>query len=206
MKRTLAFVLVSVFSLFVAVSGAYAADVARFQSKGASATAVFNSLDGSGCISTNVVLIASDMTTKVGGPPSDIASLFVSVSQTDWCNVLTLRNITEVISLGPNEFTGSKQLDGASLVTSTSVYDYATASYVTLSLNIGWTGEGDVFRGMSQSHSWSGTYLLVQRGSGSFRSATATGVVSDGVTNYAPDPSQFGQLSYTANSSLTVSQ
>lgn len=201
MRHTTTLLLVSVLLGVVAASAVNAAEVTHYQSRGAAASAWWNNSDG--CINTGTSVTVTDMTTKVGGPPTESTDLFVNVWQWDSCNSTTLRSIFATVSLGPNEFVGSKKLDGATLVASVSGYDYATSSNVTLTLNLDWVGDGDIFRGMYQNNNWFGGIFFRQHASGSYRQATLTGTVTDGVTNYAAG-SVWGQVWYSTNSSLTI--
>lgn len=201
MRRKTTLVLVSVLLGIVATSPVNAAEVTHYQSRGAGASAGWYSSDG--CIDTGTSVSVADMTSKADGPPTENTNLSINISEWDSCNFLPLRNIFATVSLGPNEFVGSKKLDGATLATSVSAYDYVTSSNVTLTLNLDWVGDGDISRGMFQNNNWFGGIFFRQRGNGSYRQATLSGTISDGVTNYAVD-SQWGNLWYSTNSSLTI--
>lgn len=203
MRRTTTMLVVSVLVGIVAASAVIAAEVTHYQSRGVMASAGwYNSV---GCIDTNTSINVADMTTKVGGPPTESAVLFLNIWQWDTCNFTILRNIFETVSLDPNDLIGSKKLDGATLVTNVTAYDYVTSSDVELTLSIDWVGDGDVFHGQYQDRNWFGGQLISTRANGSVRSATISGTVSDGTTDYAAG-SALGSISYSTNSSLTVTK
>lgn len=200
-RRTTTLLLVSVLLGIVAAATVNAAEVTHYQSRGAGASAGGYSSDG--CIDTGTSVSVADMTSKVDGPPTESTNLFINISEWDSCNFLPLRNIFATVSLGPNEFVGSKKLDGATLATSVSAYDDVTSSNVTLTLNLDWVGGGDISRGMYQNNNWFGWIFIRNGGSGSYRQATLSGTISDGLTDYAVG-SPWGNLWYSTNSSLTV--
>lgn len=201
MRRTTAFMLVSVLLGFITASAVSAAEVTHYRSRGAGASAGWYNQDG--CIVTSASVGLTDMTMKVGGPPTESSYLYVSVWQWDWCTSSVLRNIYATVPLGPNEFVGSKKLDGATLVTNVSGYDFVTSSEVELTLDIDWVGDGEISRGAYHNTNWFGGIFSRSGGNGSYRSAIVSGTISDGVTDYAVG-SIWGQLSYSTNSFLTV--
>lgn len=202
MRRTTMLLVVSVLLGIVATSTVNAAEVTHYRSRGVSASAGLYSSDG--CINTSTSVNVNDMTTKVGGPPTESTILFLSIWQWDECTSTILRNIFATVSLGPNEFVGSKKLDGAALITTVSGYDNVTSSAVEITLDIDWVGDGEISRGQYQSHYWFGGQFSSSRGNGSFRPAVMSGVISDGITDYAAGSIIWGQIGYSTNSSLAI--
>lgn len=176
----------------IVATSAHAAEVTRYRSSGPGASAGFGGSDG--CVSSDVY-VASDGT-----------NVFVNAWQYDWCTAVLLKSIYGSVPIDPTgQFTGTRRLDYADLMADIVAHDSVTDTDVPLHIDLSWEGEGDVFKGMSQNQSRSGAYFFSQRGSGSFRYATPSGTISDGVTNYVVGTAYaWGQLSYTTNSSLTV--
>jgi hypothetical protein len=75
-----------------------------------------------------------------------------------------------------------------------------------VSLQVTWTGSGPIRRDSGSTHTVSpGGTVVVHAFQGTIRAASATGLISDGTTNFIPKPSVTGQLERSSSTSVTVS-
>ena len=65
-----------------------------------------------------------------------------------------------------------------------------------VTVNVDWTGTGDIVRDHSNTNDTYPGCHIINRWKGSGRDANASGVVSDGVTDFTPDPSQGAEVGY----------
>lgn len=161
-----------------------------------------------GCVSTVAWVSPLEWVSKDGpGRPAEEERVFVGIWQFDYCAWRPIHDIWAYASLGPNEFTGDKQLQSAALVTSVPGWDYSTSSPVQISLNLAWIGTGDVDRSIGHWHWWAPQYSFStnSRYNGEFRYAEVAGTVSVGTTNYATGHA-LGYMSYTQSGTLAISK
>lgn len=202
--------IVIAFGLILLTAPAGAGETFRF--KGKSADAFFSSIDPTGCVFTDVFVFASDDVTVLHippGPPSSslgsVASVFIS--QFDVCNGIDL---VVADCLSPAPLTGSEfqvignRLDSATLNTTIECFDLLGGGPFDVAVALTWMGVGDPIRSRSHSHFHTPGFKVNDRFSGTFRSATASGSVSDGVTNYALESSDFAQIVSARNGSVTI--
>ena len=164
---------------------AASAEMNRFQ--GHSADAYFYTTDASGCIQTSVILETGE----------DII-VNIQLFRYDICQNQSLIDAYMPISarkqLTKSELKYSGNLDSATLKTTVQLFDY-TGNLTSVSIDLTWIGTGEITK--SQDHY---TYspspgchinFLLQEES---RSASASGTVSDGTTNFTPEPADQANL------------
>jgi len=182
---------------------AWAASVFNF--KGQSADAFFSSTDPSGCIFTDVFLFASEQTFQnPPGPgiPSSGTGLFIS--QFDSCTGTQLLAADGFASLAGPDFQVNRTLNSATLNATVNVFDFVSGASFDVDVNLTWTGAGPLARQNGHFHFQSPGCISNGSFSGTFRSATASGSVSDGATNFTPAPSVFASIGSARSGSVTV--
>lgn len=190
MKTTLKLlvVLVLVLATFSQHSTASAGGLYKFRGEGASA--IFSSVDGSGCIWTEVYVNPSEGTSQSPpgkGNPSSWVYMFIS--QYDVCSDTQLLAAEGSTSLAASEFQVFGQLSSATFNATVNVFDYVSSTSFDVYIDLNWTGTGSVIRQSSHSHYNAPGCKFNTRFTGSYRPAVATGSVTDGVTNFTPEPS-----------------
>jgi hypothetical protein len=151
--------------------------------------ASFASIDGSGCIETDTFVTAnrpavhevpgSAMTTGIGA---------VSVFEYDSCTDTTLlQAVGQTDTLSDTEFQVSNQFETAALHTTIPVTNIDSGDTFDLSVDVTLVGTSVISRDHENTNDfYGGGCHVLNRWKGSGRTATASGVVSDGVTNFTP--------------------
>lgn len=179
-------------TFFLPVS-ASAADI--YKSKGTGAEALFSSVDPSGCIVTDVNVFARDETFQnPPGPGTPSSWAYLYIFQYDFCNDVQLFYGEGFTYLAEADFKVSRRLDSATLTATVSVYNYNTDSYSDVYVDLIWTGSGGLTRQNSHFKYHAPGCNINSRFKGSFRSAEASGSITDGSTNFAPEPSWYANL------------
>lgn len=177
----------------------------NFKFSGNSADAFFSMTDNSGCVVTFVGVFANQG--KFQSPPgpgstSSFADMFID--QFDFCTETSLLSAFGSISLDNGAFEIDRSLTSATLNATIPVFDFISGTEFNVSVDLVWTGIGELSRGTFHSHFKSPGCIINERFNGSFRSGEASGTVSDGVTNFTPNPSEFANLSSTKSGSLFI--
>jgi hypothetical protein len=156
--------------------------------------AFFHSVDDSGCIDTRVSI-------ETGA--EYLAS--ITVVQRDLCEGKTIIDAYGNKPLTKSEIRYTGNLGSTRLKTNVQVTDYQRDLTLNLSVDVTWTGIGEIneyhdHRNYSPSpgchvnfHVW-----------GKYRSAQVSGTVSDGTTNFTPEPTTSADMQYTKT--ITTSQ
>lgn len=200
-KLSIALVMALFVATFFLPISASAADI--YKSKGTGAEAFFSSIDPSGCIVTDVNVYARDE--KFQNPPGPgvpSSWVYLYVFQYDFCNDVQLFYGEGFTYLADTDFVASNRLDRASLETTVSVYSYTTDSYVDVYVDLSWAGSGGISRQNSHFHSHVPGCNINSRFKGSFRSAEASGSISDGSTNFTPEPSWYANIFSVSSSDV----
>jgi hypothetical protein len=99
-------------------------------------------------------------------------------------------------ALQSGEFRVSKQLDWASLETTIPVTDIDTGNAFDVDVDLDWTGTSALSRHHSHSNELYPGCHIINRWKGTGREAVAAGAVTDGATNFTPNPSQAGETGF----------
>jgi hypothetical protein len=187
-ERTMKFILklLGVFVLLLATFSpqiSAVADANRFQ--GHSADAYFFTTDASGCIQTSVIIETGE----------DLL-LNLQLFRYDICQQQTLLEaFASQQPLTRSELNYHGNLDAATLNTTVTVFDYVTNSTLDVSIDITWTGTGEIHKTRFHSHGSPSpgchSNLLIQE---AYRSASAVGTVTAGTTNFTPEPADQANL------------
>jgi hypothetical protein len=191
--------LLAVFVLLLATFGQHttaSADGAQvFYAKGPSAFAQFST--DSGCIHTAVFVFAADRRIRAApGPTTSESFASVTILQSNSCeNELLLNASGSTFPLSNEEFQISPQLDSATLNTTITLFDTVSETTFQVDVNMTWVGTGPLTRENSNDHFRESGCIINTRLAGKSRPAEASGTVSDGTTNFTPEPSVFARLS-----------
>lgn len=187
MKTTIK--LLAVLALALAAFGQHSTASAggNFKFRGDTADAFFSTFDG--CVFTDVFVFASDgINQSPPGPGGASSGANLFISQYDVCTDTQLLAAEGFASLAPSDFQVGGKLSSASLSANVGMFDYVSSTPFDVSVNLTWTGNGPTVRQSSSSHFSSPGCKVHSRFRGTFRGAEVSGTVSDGVTNYTPDP------------------
>lgn len=189
MKTTIKLFIILALALTVFGPNTVASAAEIFKAKGLSAEAYFSSVDPSGCIVTDAAVFARDESTQnPPGPGTPSSSVFLYISQYDYCNDLQLLYAEGFSELAITDFQISKNLQWAILNTTVNVYDYVSATNFDVYVDLTWTGIGGLSRQNSHFHFHAPGCHVNSHFQGTARSADVSGSISDGVTNFTPDP------------------
>lgn len=157
-----------------------------FSFHGDVAEAGFSSFDASGCLRTDVIIFALDG--RIIGPDEhDLRSVVViDIFQTDVCaGDALVFFFSSFEQLAGDEFQVNDRLRTATLDATVEGFD----------IHVTWTGEGAISR-LKERFRFSngpGNFFMEWRDILS-RHATASGTVTDGTTNFTPEPTDGAQL------------
>jgi hypothetical protein len=194
MKRLLLILALALSALVATPASAAGAETLHFSFKGQTADAFFSSVDPSGCVFTEVGVFAVDGRVKETGHPAVSSEAFIFISQFDACTDTLLLAADGSATLAPGEFQIDQQLTTASLNTTIEVFDFVSGTSFPVDVSVSWTGVGATFRIKDHFQIKTPGFKVNSRFDGTFREATASGTVSDGTTNFTPEPAVFAEL------------
>ena len=208
MRRFLTVALAMALSVLVATPASSAgADVLQFDSEGANAYSFFQSVDPSGCVETHVNVAAHDQTVRFGepGPLQPLPSVNVSILQRNRCTNTTLLSAGNNDPLVAEGAIQVRKLDSVTVNATIEVFDFVTFTSFPVDISVSWTGFGDTTREMSHSNSTAIPGVrVISRFEGRTREATASGTVSNGTTNFTPEPALSASISPEVQGSLVI--
>jgi hypothetical protein len=175
-----------------------------FKFKGEGASAIFSSVDASGCVITDVYVNADEGTNQ--NPPgrgSSSSSLALFISQYDACTGSVLLAADAFTLLADSDFQVFGSLSSATLHARVDAFDYVSNTSFEVFVDLSWDGHGSVNREKRHTHFSSPGCRVNSRFDLTFRPAVATGSVSDGTVNFTPEPS-LGYDIYKAKSGDVV--
>jgi len=159
--------------------------------------AFFSSFDPSGCIETDTFVSANRPTDQLLPGKGTITGIgSVSVFVYDSCTDTTiLQAVGETDTLTAADFQVSRQYDWASLHTTITLTNIDTGDLFDVNVNVALVGTSDIRRDDENSNDRYGLGChVLNRWKGSGRDADASGIVSDGVTNFTPTVSQWAEI------------
>ncbi|HWP92993.1 MAG TPA: hypothetical protein VNN20_12440 [Thermodesulfobacteriota bacterium] len=177
------------------------ADVYHYSFKGQTAVAYFYS--GDECSFTAAYVFMSDGRIKAKGKPEVQSAAYITVVQYDYC-AGTYLYADGYSELAGKDFQINKKLISATVDTTIEVYDYYTGNSFPVNVSINWTGSGDIYSGKYHSHFQGFGYSSNYRSNGSSRYAEASGTVSDGTTNFTPEPSSYAYMDSASYGSVDI--
>jgi hypothetical protein len=174
-------------------------------SRGTSAIAYFNNLDASGCVRTEVYILAYE--TLVRTPPNPANSMMganLIFSQYDLCSQALLKVAFGYATLSPRDFQATGNLGSATLKTSFNAPDNVSGTPINFDVNLTWKASGSAVRTHGHSHYGSAGFISNYRTNGVSRPSVAWGSVSDGTTNYAQGMTTDTVLVLERNGSVNI--
>jgi len=193
MKR-LWLIIALLLSMLVTALPAHAAGAAtlHFSFTGQFAEAAFDNVDG--CIETFVYVEAVDGRIKQTGHPEVISQALVVIEQFDNCAGVELMFALGVATLTPDQFQIDKKITTATLNATIEVTDFDSGNTFPVDVSVSWTGSGPTVTEKDRFHIKGPGFKVNSRFNGTFRDATASGTVSDGTTNFTPQPAFFADM------------
>ena len=190
MKTTIK--LLAIFALmlttFLQHSSASATEVERFTVQGVGA--VFTNTQG--CILTNVNVQAYEAVNQF--PPENKITtriVYLIIDQFDTCTNTQLLYAEGNAPVAKKDFRLAGNLDSATLNTTVALVDLQSGATFDVFVNLTWTAIGPLTRSgnnnNNQNHS--PECKIHARYKDTYRPAEASGTVSDGTTNFTPEPS-----------------
>lgn len=165
-----------------------AQDVVQFRREGVQAE--FQSVDGSGCIFTSVFVLASkEFVRYPPGPKSTTPFAQIGINQYDSCTDTVLMTASGFSTLAAADLLVGGKLESAKLTATINVFDYVSGSPFDVFVDLSWTATGPVVRENLHDNFHSHDFTFNLHSNGTNRPATASGSVSAGATNFAPNPS-----------------
>jgi len=129
-------------------------------------------------------------------------SLFID--QFDFCTGESLLSAEGSAPLADPDFQVLGRLDSATLTTTIEVCDFVSGACFPVDIDLTWTGTGEIERNKDSLHFDTPCCKFRQRFMGTRRVAEASGSISDGVTNFIPEPAVFAQLVTAENARVTI--
>jgi hypothetical protein len=173
--------------------------------RGPEVDADFFSLDPSGCIETDVFLTIADQ--QVQSPPgpgtSGPAVLFFDINKFNNCTgeLLFTASCSPLTTIN---FQVAKKLDSATLNATLECFEFLSSSSFNISANLTWIATGTPTTERSSSHFFSPGCKTNFQFDGTFTPAQASGTVSDGTTNFTPDPSVFADIASVRSGEVEI--
>jgi len=163
------------------------AETRHVQFQGLTAQAEFSSTQG--CIETVVYVLATDGRVKTDpGGPEAASGAESYIFQSDTCTQTQLRAAYGFAVLAPDEFQIDERFTAATLTATIEVFDDVSGTSMPVAISVRWTGYGDTFSQDDRFHVKEPGLKVNFHLDGTFRQATASGIVSDGTTNLTPEP------------------
>ena len=171
-----------------------------FRFHGLSALAFFDTLSPDGCIETTVSVDGSQNT--VNNQRTSVADIFIN--QYDNCTG-TILLAAEGSTLAP-DFQVRNDLTSAALNTSISVTDFVSGNTFNVSVNMTWTSTSATSHELSTFHLHTPGFTENAHFNADFRTANASGTVSDGTTNFTSSQSVFAQTLSAKTGDVTITR
>ena len=186
-------------------SSAHAGGGLGFKFNGPSAVASF--FGTSGCINTDVFVIATEAKTQdAPGKPNLLSFASVTIFQYDSCTDTVLLHAWGTTNpLPKSALQISKMLNAGTLNTTIHLFDEVSVSNFDVNVNLAWTATGPLNREKFTTHLKTPGCITNSHYQGKSRPAQAVGSVSDGATNFTPGASIQGtSLSAVKSGTVTI--
>lgn len=204
MKRLSLIVALALSALVASPAFGAGAETVHFSFTGQSASAFFESVDPSGCAVTDVFVFAVDGRVKEAGRPTVSSEAEIIISQFDVCTDTLLLAAEGSATLAADEFQIDRQLTTATLDTTIEVFSLLSDMSYPVDVSVSWTGVGPTSRLKDHFQIKDPVFKFNVRFAGTFRDAEASGTVSDGTTNFAPEPAIFANFASVKNGEVVI--
>ena len=203
MKTTIKLLTVLTLALatFMHPSAASAAEV--FKTTGEGVWAAFTTVEG--CIITEAFILVNEG--KFQNPPgkgSPNSYIFLFLSQYNACTDTQLLQADATAPLTDADFQISGRLKSATLNTTITVLDNLSNTSFDVFVDLAWTAIGPLSNQSGTFHFKTPGCISHHLFHGTFRLAEASGTISDGTTNFAPDPSVNAQFYSTKEGQVFI--
>lgn len=181
----------------LSTTSAASGKVAVVNLRGPLVNAYFSSSDPSGCIQTDTFVTAQrDAYQQLPGRGTTTGTGAVSIFEYDACtDTSLLQAVGQTDTLGATELQISRQLDWAWMRTTITMTNIDTGDLFDVNVDLSWVGTSDIVRDTENTNDrYSLDCHVLNRWKGSGRDAEASGLVSDGVTDFTPVGSQPGEI------------
>jgi hypothetical protein len=84
------------------------------------------------------------------------------------------------------------------------VFDFVSGASFPVNVNVSWTGAGETFSVKQRSQETFPGFKVLKRFDGTGRAAAASGTVSDGTTNFTPEPALAAGLGSIRQGELDI--
>ena len=183
----------------LAVASAASGKVTVENLRGPLVNASFSSIDPSGCIETDTFVTANRPTEQqLPGRGTTTGIAAVNVFAFDACTGATLlQAVGESDAVPAADFQVSSQLLWASLHTTIPVSNIDTGAVFDVVVDVDWTATSDITRNHSNTNDqYGGGCHVLNRWKGSGRVADASGLVSNGVTDFTPTATTSAEIGF----------
>ncbi len=171
----------------VLATAAWAGDIVHF--RGETADAFFTSVDGAGCVATDVFLAATDGRSQAPPGPGNLQSTAnIFISQFNLCTGTPLLSASGFAVLADQDFQVIGRLESATLNATIPVVDFVSGSTFDVAVAVNWLGGGDTTQQVEHIHVRSPGFIVNGHLNGLFRPAVAFGGVIALGTNFTPAP------------------
>jgi hypothetical protein len=106
--------------------------------------------------------------------------------------------------LAPGQFQIDNKLTTASLTATIEVFDFVSGTSFPVNVSVSWTGVGETFSVKQRSHQTFPGFKINKRFDGTGRHGVASGTVSDGTTNFTPQPALVAELGSIRRGELDI--
>ena len=180
--------LLAIFALMLGIFSQHTAASAEARQKYRNVSTLISSYDPSGCVSTTVSVFAYEQVILgQPSPGSPESAVHLLITQFDTCDGGTLLSVDAFSSLADSDLQISGNLGSATLNTTINVYDAVSNSYFDVLIDLTWTGTGSLLHyNRHFKNIWPGAGCKeLEHSNEALRYAEASGIVSDGTTNFA---------------------
>jgi hypothetical protein len=159
----------------------------------------------SDCDMTQVVVDGVIGRVRINGTRSVSAFASVSISRYDTCT----NTFVILVSSCCASLSGTMQINAgltSARMTGTfpDLIDFNTGATYTVSVDVAWTASGTASRTESEFTTQSPGLVVHSQTQSVEQPAIASGTVSDGTTNYTPQPASFAAMDSSKNGSLNI--
>jgi hypothetical protein len=149
------------------------------------------------------VSASDDRVKEDPGAPETPSFVAVSVERIDTCTATVLQ-ADGFAFLEPADFQIDDNLNSATLDTTIELTDLNSGVTFSVEVNLRWAGTGRTTTETIHEHIEQAGYKVIQRGTATVRAATATGTVTDGTTNFTPEPASEAALASIKDGVLEI--
>ena len=204
MKRILCLICLAATLVMSLLPAAVRAENVTYHFRGNTAFAGFETTEGCITATTEVFVYSFPLHEPPGPAPEASPTLFVTIWRNDICNHIFLGSLFGEASLPADAFSVSGGLQTGSLNATLQVEDFGAGSTFPVTVDLTWTGVGEVSRDNTNEHSSFPGLRMMRHERGTRRDAVATGSVLLGTANLTPNPSTYGGLTFSEVGSVFI--